>query len=140
MACRTGMRLRCILWTVIACVCAGPAFAQQQITPDAFLDLATGQTLTFSDYDTGITVGVEQFLKRDQSVWAQSDGRCSYGRIDIRGPLLCFIYENFPNPDNCWMPFQRDTEILVMSAESREIQRVTEITTDPVLCEGTPLS
>ena len=134
------MRLIRILWTVIASGWAGSAFAQQQISPDAFLDLATGQTLTFSDYESGVTIGVEQFLKRDLSVWAQSNGRCSYGRIDIRGPLLCFIYENFPNPDNCWMPFQQDTEILVMSAESREIQRVTKITTDPVLCEGTPLS
>ena len=120
--------------------CAGPVSAQQQISPDAFLDLAFGQTLTFSDYESGVTVGVEHFLRRDLSVWAQQNGRCSYGKIEIRGPLMCFIYENFPNPENCWMPFQVDGDVLVMSAENRQIQRVTGVSKDPVLCEGVPLS
>jgi len=116
------------------------AAAQEQISPDTFLELATGHTLTFTDYDSDFVVGVEQFLRRDQSVWAQSNGRCSYGTIEIRGPLLCFLYENFPNPDNCWMPFRSDDGLLVMSAANRQIQRVTGITDEPVVCEGVPLS
>ena len=120
--------------------CVGSVSAQRQIAPDAFLDRAIGRTLTFNDYASGAPIGTEQFLRRDLSVWAQSDGRCSYGNIKIRGPLLCSVYENFPNPENCWMPFQLESELLVMSAESRQIQRVTQITKDPVVCEGVPLS
>ena len=135
-----GMRLTRTHVVVVWLGCAGPLSAQQQISPDAFLDLALGQTLTFSDYGTGLTVGVEQFLRRDLSVWAQQNGQCSYGEIEIRGPLVCFIYENFPNPDNCWMPFQVDGDVLVMSAENRQIQRVTGVSKEPVVCEGVPLS
>ncbi len=140
MARSPGMRLNCGILSCVAFLYGGSAAAQQQISPDAFLDLATGRTLTFSDYGSGEMVGTEQFLRRDLSVWAQANGRCSYGRIDIRGPLICFLYENFPNPNNCWMPFQSESDLLVMSAESRQIQRVTAITDDPVLCEGAPLS
>ena len=134
------MRLNLVHVVSLVVGCAGAASAQQQMAPDTFLDQAIGRTLTFSDYGSGITVGIEQFLRRDLSVWAQSNGRCSYGTIEIRGPLLCFIYENFPNPENCWMPFQAEDELLVMSAVTRQIQRVTEITEDPVVCEGVPLS
>lgn len=134
------MRLIPIQIAVCLLINAAPLSAQQQIAPDTFLDLAIDRTLTFSDYTSGVTVGVEQFLRRDLSVWAQADGRCSYGHIEIRGPVLCFIYENFPNPQNCWMPFAADDELLVMSTSSRQIQRVTQITDEPVVCEGVPLS
>lgn len=134
------MRLTCISALSFVVGCASAASAQQQIAPDTFLDLAIGRTLTFSDYHSGMTVGVEQFLRRDLSVWAQENGRCSYGKVEIRGPLLCFNYENFPNPDNCWMPFQSEGELLVMSALNRQIQRVTQYSKDPVVCEGVPLS
>ena len=85
-------------------------------------------------------VGVEQFINPKLSVWAERSGRCSYGHIEIRGPLVCFLYENFPNPENCWVPFEDDGELIVMSTNKYEFQRVTEVTEDPVICEGAPLS
>ncbi|MEO0691361.1 MAG: hypothetical protein AAFY90_00620 [Pseudomonadota bacterium] len=125
---------------LLAVLNAGPSPAQQQMTPDAFLDQAVGRTLTFSNFRSGNMIGVEQFLSRDLSVWAQEDGRCSYGHIEIRGPIMCFIYEDFPDPQNCWMPFQAGDELLVISTSSQQIQRVTAMTEDPVVCEGVPLS
>jgi len=125
---------------LLAMLNAGPSSAQQQITPDAFLDQAVGRTLTFSNFKSGMMIGVEQFLSRDLSVWAQEDGRCSYGQIEIRGPIMCFIYEDFPNPQNCWMPFQAEDKLLVISTTNQQIQRVTGISEDPVVCEGAPLS
>lgn len=125
---------------LILAVCTGPLAAQEQITPDDFLDLATGRTLTFTEQTSGTVVGIEQFLRRDFTVWAQSNGQCSYGRIEVRGPLICFIYESFPNPNNCWIPFQEDGTILVMSAESRQVQRVSDVSDAPVQCHDAPLS
>ena len=119
---------------------AVPAEAQDQLTPDGFLDLALGRTLTFSSMGRGGEVGVEQFLRRDLSVWADWTGRCTYGRIEIRGPLLCFLYEDAPDPNNCWIPFNDDGVLLVLSQGTREVQRISDISDTPVVCEGAPAS
>ncbi|WP_298292370.1 hypothetical protein [uncultured Litoreibacter sp.] len=116
------------------------AAAQDKITPQEFLDRANGNTLTFFHQRSGSVAGVEQFLSPKQSVWAQSDGRCSYGDISIKGELMCFLYEDFPNPDNCWMPFDMDGQLMVMSTQSFQVQTITDISQDPVICEGAPLS
>ncbi len=119
---------------------AGKGRAQTQISPDEFLDQATGKTLTFSDYMSGNQVGVEQFLRRDRSIWATRDGRCTHGLIRQEGPYLCFIYEDFSDPDNCWLPFLSEGELLVMSTGQRQVQRVTEISDAPVICSDKPMS
>ncbi|MEM6303549.1 MAG: hypothetical protein AAF744_02455 [Pseudomonadota bacterium] len=119
---------------------AMPVQAQEQISPEAFLDQAVGNTLTFRSFDSGSVVGEEEFLRRDLSVWVQPNGRCTYGKIEIRGPRICFIYEDFPDPDNCWLPFRYQDQIVVMAMGSGELQRVTEITDTPLSCEGAPLS
>lgn len=119
---------------------SSPAHAQEQLTPDGFLDLAQGRTLSFSNVASGNLVGVEEFLRRDLSVWADESGRCTYGRIEQRGPLLCFVYEDAPDPDNCWIPFNDDGELLVMSYRTSEVQRISDISEEPVICEGAPSS
>lgn len=121
-------------------IATAPATAQEQITPDAFLDLVLKRTLSFSSLSTGRLVGVEEFLRRDLTVWADDSGRCTYGRIEQRGPLLCFIYEDAPDPENCWIPFMDQGTLLVMAKRSREVQRISDISEDPVICEGTPSS
>jgi hypothetical protein len=121
-------------------VLAAPVRAQEQITPDAFLDLATDRTLSFSSVMSGNLVGIEEFVRRDLSVWADETGRCTYGRIEIRGPLMCFVYQDAPDPDNCWIPFNDGGTLLVMSARTSEMQRISDISDDPVICEGAPTS
>ena len=131
------MFARCI--ATLALFIGTPCLAQTQISPEMFLDQAVGKTLTFTEKRSGQTVGVEQFLSRDKSVWTAVDFRCTYGKIEVRGPLICFTFKDYPNPENCWMPFIDDTGLLVMS-RSFDIQRITAITDDPVICEDVPLS
>ncbi|MBD3662484.1 hypothetical protein H9Q16_00960 [Sulfitobacter sp. TSTF-M16] len=121
------------------CICAGAAVAQQQISPEAFLDRAEGKTFTFRQYQGNAYVGTEQFLRRDLSVWATSTGRCTYGTITVRGPQVCFLYDDFPDPENCWLPFEYNGDLVVM-APTGEVQRVTKITERPISCEGAPVS
>lgn len=118
----------------------GPGIAQTRLTPEAFLDQATGRTLTFTSQSSGAVVGIEQFLNRKQSVWANASGRCTYGEIEVRGHLICFIYEDKPDPLNCWATFSDEDELLVISTRSRQVQRVTKITDRPVMCEDAALS
>lgn len=110
------------------------------MTPDAFLDIALGRTLSFSSLTTGALVGAETFLRRDLSVWADERGRCTYGRMEVRGPLLCFIYEDAPDPDNCWLPFNDEGTLLVMAVRSREMQRISDISDTPIECVDAPVS
>ncbi len=119
---------------------ASQAQAQEQLTPDSFLDLALNRTLSFSSIRSGLLVGVEEFLRRDLSVWADETGRCTYGRIEIRGPLICFLYEDAPDPNNCWIPFNDEGTLLVMSQSTGEVQRISDISDKPVICEGAPTS
>ncbi|KIN71737.1 hypothetical protein [Sulfitobacter guttiformis] len=110
------------------------------MTPQDFLDLAVNRTLSFTSVGSENLVGVEQFLRHDLSVWADETGRCTYGRIELRGPHLCFLYEDAPDPNNCWIPFMDDGTLLVMSQGSREVQRISDISDKPVICEGAPVS
>lgn len=125
---------------IIVALLASSAVAQEQLTPDGFLDLAHGRTLSFTNIQSGNLVGVEQFLRRDLSVWADETGRCTYGRIEQRGPLLCFLYEDAPDPGNCWIPFIDEVTLLVLSERTREVQRISDINEKPVICEGAPTS
>ena len=125
---------------IIVALLASSAVAQEQLTPDGFLDLAHGRTLSFTNIQSGNLVGVEQFLRRDLSVWADETGRCTYGRIEQRGPLLCFLYEDAPDPGNCWIPFIDEGTLLVLSERTREVQRIRDISEKPVICEGAPTS
>ncbi len=125
---------------ILLSVVAPVVEAQQQITPEAFLDFATGQTLSFSANTDGGIVGEEEFLSRDLSVWRDASGRCTYGQIVVAGPLVCFIYEDAPQPDNCWMPFQDEAGVLVMSRQTFEVQRATVIPDTSLGCPSVPLS
>ena len=118
---------------------AGPAQATDQISPEMFLDQAVGNTLTFRGFSSNTFVGVEQFLRRDLSVWATANGRCTYGKIEVRGPLICFIYDDNPDPENCWTPFVDDGDLVVIGVRG-DMQRITHIERRDISCEGAPLS
>ncbi|RED12316.1 hypothetical protein [Pontivivens insulae] len=115
------------------------AVAQDLLTPDEFLDIAVGNTLTFRDAQTGQLIGIEQFLARDRSKWTRADGTCVNGDISVRGAAICFDYPDDPRT-HCWWPIMDQGEIYVRFAtlSSSSIQQVTEITQDPVICEEVP--
>lgn len=132
--------MRLAFWAILGTFCATQGAAQDQMSPDGFLDLIVGRTLSFSSMRTGGLIGEEQFLRRDLSVWADQTGRCTYGRIELRGPLICFLYEDAPDPDNCWIPFMDNGTLLVLSKGTSEVQRISDISEEPITCEGAPLS
>lgn len=125
---------------LLALVLAQPVAAQEQITPDQFLDRATGRTLTFVRVPDGSLVGVEQFLDRQRSLWARSDGSCSYGRVAVEGPELCFYYDDAPSVGHCWLPILDGETLFVALADGSEVQRISRITDTMVDCFDKPLS
>jgi len=131
----------CARLIALACasVIGSAVFAQDRLTPDEFLDRADGRTFTFERFPVGGLVGVEQFLSRTRTVWATPTGTCTYGKIEVRGPLICFIYEDLSNPEHCWTPFSSDDGLLVMSITGG-MQRISQISRKPVICEDEAIS
>ncbi len=121
----------------------GGAWAQTAITPDAFLDAAAGNTLTFYEIRTGALVGTEQFLSRTVSVWKEEGEGCVYGQITTPNGQVCFLYDN--DPDGvpvCWWPFKHQGRLMVRLATffDGEIQEVRSISDRDLNCPGTPIS
>lgn len=120
-------------------MCVAPAAAQTQLTPDAFLDRAQGRTLTFTDPESGGLVGTEQFLGRDSSIWKRPGRACTYGQIEMRKDMICFIYEDLPDVENCWIPFLQEGTLFVVSING-STQTITRITSSPIICGDVPIS
>ncbi len=128
------------LGLLLAVMIAGAgAEAQTRITADEFLDVATGQTLTFHDLSSGSPVGVEQFLTRKLSVWKETGGQCVYGTITIEEGKLCFLYDDRPDKA-CWWTFRDEDRLFVLYANrmTGEIQEVVDVSDAPVGCPSKP--
>ncbi|MCL6285390.1 hypothetical protein M3P21_17820 [Ruegeria sp. 2012CJ41-6] len=126
-----------------AIVMMSPASAQTRITPEAFLDAATGKTLSFYEIETGELVGVEQFLNRSLSVWKEPGQPCVYGKITTPEGRICFEYDNRPErPPVCWWPFARGDRFMVRLDVflNAEIQEVRSITNEGIACPNAPTS
>ncbi|QFT60439.1 hypothetical protein FIU94_16535 [Sulfitobacter sp. THAF37] len=130
------MLIRALLFCVTV---SGAAHAQEQLTPDAFLDRAEGRTLTFKSAGTGRVVGIEEFLSRHQTKWAREDGSCTYGQVTVDGETICFQYEDNWGELHCWVPYDNAGTLMVRSPDGA-IQHVTRITDLPVLCQDKPMS
>ncbi|WP_299638604.1 hypothetical protein [uncultured Ruegeria sp.] len=126
-----------------AALLPGAVLAQTIITPEAFLDVAVGKTLTFYEIRSGGLVGTEQFLNRSVSVWREEGQGCVYGQITTPNGQICFLYDN--DPDGipvCWWPFLHEGRLMVRLASfaEGEIQEVRSMTERGLNCPGAPLS
>lgn len=102
-----------------------------------------GRTLHFHNARTGDLVGIEEFLRRDLSVWRRANGVCVYGRITIEAGQLCFLYEDeTPDEKTCWFVLEDRGELFVRTTEmlNAEIQKVEKISDDPLNCPNAPTS
>jgi len=131
--------VRCALALLL--LLAGPALGQERITADMFLDRVTGRTATFVAFQDGALVGVEQFVRRDRTVWARADGTCAYGAVTVQDGAVCFAYDDEPrNIQHCWIPFEVDERLLVVTRDGSEVQEITRLSDAPVSCEPPPTS
>ena len=114
------------------------AIAQERITPEDFLAIANGKTLTFTNLHSGSLVGIEEYLSPRLSVWRASGGECVYGEITVEEERLCFLYDYLDPEKACWWVFQQGERILVLSTSTGEIQEVTAISEEPLGCPTIP--
>lgn len=127
-----------MLRAALLAVMAVPAAGQDLLTPDAFLDLAEGRTMTFVTEPGGALVGIEQFLTRDRTIWTRADGSCAYGIVTTTPLTVCFAYDDDPGRQHCWYTYAVEGVPHVRETTSGSIQRVDAITDEPVVCEPLP--
>ena len=87
--------LTLILWLLAAL----PAAAQSLMTAQEFDDYTRGKTLY---YGNGATpYGAEIYLPDRRVRWSFLDGVCKDGEWYEANGLICFVYEDRPDPQ-CW--------------------------------------
>lgn len=84
-----------ILWALIAL----PVAASDLMTADEFEAYVTGKTLFYGQ--GGAPYGAEIYLPDRQVKWSFLDGECKDGYWYDDAGLICFVYEDNPDPQ-CW--------------------------------------
>ncbi|WP_137703007.1 hypothetical protein [Marimonas lutisalis] len=81
-----------ILWT-------GAAMAQDALSGPEFDALTRGKTYYFGE--AGRPYGAEEYLDDQRVRWSFLDGKCKEGHWYEEAGLICFVYEDEPEP-HCW--------------------------------------
>jgi len=122
------LALMACLWT--------PLGAQTPMSTAEFEAYVTGRTLTFGM--DGIPYGIEEFHPGRRTTWAFIGDECRVGRWFDREDQICFIYDDAPDQEHCWV-FWRGEEGLNArfigegaQTELYEVQRSTR----PLICPG----
>lgn len=78
---------------------AGSAAMAEPMTAAEFETYVTGKTLFYGR--SGEAYGAEIYHENRRVTWSFLDGECRDGTWYNDGPLICFVYEDRPDPQ-CW--------------------------------------
>lgn len=112
-----------------------PAHAQTPMTAAEFEAYVTGRTLTFG-FD-GQSYGIEEFREGRRTTWAFMQEECREGRWFPRDEQICFVYDDFPNEEHCWIFWQDETGLNArfMGEGGTELYEVQK-SPRPLICPG----
>ncbi|MFY0645566.1 hypothetical protein [Sulfitobacter geojensis] len=100
---------------LLLALCAAPLAAQQTMTADEFDAYTKGKTLFYGK--SGQAYGAEIYHENRRVEWSFLDGDCKEGEWYEADGLICFVYENNPNPQ-CWS-FIKGANGLIARFENR---------------------
>ncbi|MEQ9261014.1 MAG: hypothetical protein RIG84_18155 [Roseovarius sp.] len=113
----------------------GALAASERLSADEFDAYTRGKTFYYGSM--GEPYGAEEYLENRRVRWTFLDGKCQEGVWYEEGGLICFVYENQPDPQ-CWS-FERRGGNLIAQFENDPLQ--TELyevrkTDEPLQCMG----
>lgn len=88
-----------ILTFLICALLAFPASAQSTMSAAEFDAYTLGKTLFYGN--RGSEYGAEEYLPNRRVRWSFLDGECKEGEWYEEDGLICFVYEDNPDPQ-CW--------------------------------------
>jgi hypothetical protein len=112
------------------------ASAQTPMSAEEFEAYVTGRTLTFGF--EGQPYGIEEFRSGRRTTWAFIGDECREGHWFDRGEQICFVYDDFPEEEHCWIFWEGEQGLNARfmgegnSTELYEVQR----TSRPLICPG----
>jgi hypothetical protein len=114
---------------------AFPARAEPPLSAEAFDALTQGRTMTWAEF--GQVYGVEQYLPGRRVRWTVLGDDCKIGHWYPEGGLICFQYEDDPEPD-CWTLTQGGAGLFARYAGTAPDSApvVVEETSAPMACFG----
>ncbi len=127
--------MRSLSFFLVLSFSALPATAQDLMTADEFDSYTNGKTFYYGSM--GSPYGAEEYLDDRRVRWSFLDGKCQEGVWYEEAGLICFVYENQPDPQ-CWS-FQQGSRGLIARFENNlqntELYEV-EKSVEPLLCLG----
>lgn len=124
-----------LLCALLALPLAGAGHAQSLMTAEEFDDYTRGKTLYYGNGPEAY--GAEIYLPDRRVRWSFLDGQCMEGKWYAQGDLICFTYDEHPEPQ-CWS-FERGPQGLIARFENNPaITPLFEATesTEEMLCLG----
>lgn len=120
---------------LMACLCT-PLAAQTPMSAAEFEAYVTGRTLTFGL--DGMPYGIEEFRPGRRTTWAFMGDECREGRWFDREEQICFVYDDFPEQEHCWIFWRGEDGLSARffgegeQTELYEVQRSNR----PLICPG----
>lgn len=114
---------------------AGPATAEPLMTAAEFDAYTRGQTFYYAK--DGIPYGAEEYLPGRRVRWTFLDGDCQSGEWYEQGGLICFVYENQPEPQ-CWSFVQAAGGLIARFRNDPALTELYEVSKspEPLECPG----
>lgn len=113
---------------------AVPALAEAPMSAAEFDSYTQGKTLYYGTM--GERYGVEEYLPDRRVRWSFLDGKCKDGFWYEDADLICFVYEDHPEPQ-CWSFFKRGFGLSARFENSPDATELYEVEGDgEMLCLG----
>ncbi len=125
--------MRSVILTL--CMIATPALAENIMTPEQFDTYTRGQTFVYGS--RGTPYGAEEYLDDRRVRWSFLDGRCLEGEWYAEGNLICFVYQQEPQPQ-CWSFRRGSGGLIARFANDSTLDELYEVerSAKPLSCPG----
>jgi len=123
------------LSVILFALTAAPLAAQTPMTGDEFEAYSQGKTLFFR-YDDD-RYGAEEYLPGRRVRWSFLDGDCKNGEWYEDGQMICFVYEDNPDPQ-CWSVYEQGDGLMAMFENDPTQTTLFQVerTDEPMVCLG----
>ncbi|MFU8776285.1 MAG: hypothetical protein ACNA7M_01265 [Roseovarius sp.] len=125
--------MRALILSCLFAFVVAPALAQ--MSAEEFDAYTRGQTFYYGA--GGVPYGGEEYLPDRRVRWSFLDGECQDGHWYEERGLICFVYDNRPDPQ-CWSFERTDQGLIARFAGERNLSELYEVRRSeaPLMCLG----